>query len=55
MFSVIKNAVLGIRIPLQELAENVVREQLRLRGIDPATIYAAQTAGDHILDNGFGN
>lgn len=41
MFSVIKNAVktlLGIRIPPQELAENVVRAQLRLRGIDPATI-----------------
>ena len=56
MFSLIKNAVktlLGICIPPQELAENVVRAQLRLRGIDPATI--PQIAIHNIAEDALAN
>jgi hypothetical protein len=41
MFRLIKNtakALIGVRTPPQELAEDVARQQFRLHGVDPASI-----------------
>ncbi len=44
MLNLIKNVtktLLGVRVPPLELAEDVVREQIRHHGIDPASVPAA--------------
>jgi hypothetical protein len=57
VLNLIKNvtkALLGVRVPPLELAEEVVREQIRLRRIDPARVPATAIRGiaEEALANG---